>query len=114
MATLAVRGAVIANQLAKSRATGQQIKASAPPGSIESAKTAVTATAAIGFGFVPINPFLWVFQIPLFILFILMFSFLFGMPFGHAFLGAYFFQAIITAFIYYKFLNIASTVVLGI
>src|SRR6185503_9768458 len=114
MASLVARGAVTASQLAQARAMGQNVRASAPPHVIDSAKTGITASAAIGFGFVPINPFLWVFQIPMFIMFIFMFAFLFGMSWGHAFIGAYFFQAIITAFIYYKFLNIASTVVLGI
>lgn len=115
MASLAVKSATMAaGQLAKSQAAGSKLKAVIDPNSLQHTKTSITAGAAIFSGLVPYNPFLWVIQIPMFIMFIFLFAYVMEMGFGYSFMFAYFAQATITAIIYYKFLNVASSIVLGI
>lgn len=114
MASAAVRAATISSHIARTRAVGDQIKSTADAGTIQKTKSNVTAGIAIVSGFIPYNPFLWVIQIPMFIVFVLLLAFAAGLSWKYSFLGAYVLQASITAYVYYAGLGIASSIFLGI
>lgn len=65
----------------------------------QAARTSTTWAGSAFMGFVPINPIMWLIQIPLFIVIILVLIYTFGVGAGKAALSAYISQAIITMFI---------------
>lgn len=112
MAAAVVKGVGLAS---RTIATGHQLGATmSTVSNIQKKKSSAIGGLSIFYGFVPINPVVWAFQMPLLIVLVLICAFFFEFSWKSSFLIAYVTQAIIVAYFYNMITSALSSIFLGI
>lgn len=115
MAGAILKGVATAtNTIAATRQLGQSATAGQHPSQVQKTKSSFTSGLGLFYGFVPVNPVVWGLQMPLFIILILIFAFVFDFSWKGAALSAYIIQALIVAYVYSTALSVLSSVFFGV
>ena len=114
MASIAIKTASIANGLATTRAMGQSATQGMKPSKVQSTKNTIIKTQSIVSAFIPFNPMTIPFQVAMFVIFVLIFAFAFGLSWKWSAISAWVLQGIITYYAYSKFLEVGYSIIFGV
>lgn len=102
------------SMVSQGRQMGTQIKENVDPGTLAQGKKYGIIGLSLFNGFIPMNPLYWVYQIPLFIMIVMIFAFIFEFSWKTSFIMGYIGMALTTTIINYIVFHAASSIFLGI